>query len=211
MSNIIALCGPDGTGKSTLANATKKHGFLVEYGGKKSNHRLFFTMPVLSIYHILKNNRMDRAAYLYLNIVFYPVEYIENILRVLDASEACKNGNNVIFDRFVIDRIWRSYLETDYVFPASLLVSFFNFIYAYIYMNAFPKIDGYVFLLPPSDVIIERQPNDYDSFQDCENIRSAYYKVAKELENQGENVLIIESDLDMATTECRFIEWFNSI
>ncbi len=211
MSNIIALCGPDGAGKSTLANISKKRGFLVEYGGKKSNHRLFFTMSVLSVYRTLKNKRMDRAAYLFLNIIFYPIEYIENMLRLRDASKACKNGNNVIFDRFVIDRIWRSYLETDYIYSTSLLVYLFNYIYAFIYMNAFPKIDGYVFLLPPSDVIIERRPNDYDSLQDCKNIRSAYYKVAKELENQGENVLIIESDLDRTTTECRFIEWFNSI
>ena len=211
MAKIIAICGPDGAGKTTLSTELKKEGFHREYGGKKQNHSLFITQYFIKVHDLIKRKKMDRLGFLYLNIVFYPLEYIEHRLRLRKALDSRRKGYDVVFDRFVVDRMWRFKLDEGPNKFAEYIKWFFYRFYYTIYMNWFPRIDAYVFLLPPTDELLKRQPSDYSTTNESENIRSAYKSIADELEDDGENILVIDSNLDVNENKSTVMKWFNNL
>ena len=202
MSYIISLCGPDGVGKSTLANYLSKNQWTVQYGGKKSNHTLVVTKVLFNIHLFLKRTRLYRLNLVFLYFIFYPFEFLENLSRIKFSK---KLNTNVVFDRFVVDRIWKAFLKNN---SSQKKLPLLDKFYAFIYLKCFPSIDGYVFLLPDADVIFERDKEFYKNRQTCKEIRDAYEETAGELAKTGKKVLVIQSTLTPQEIYCKINHWF---
>lgn len=212
MTSVIAICGPDGAGKSTLSNKLDLIGFETQYGGKKAGHRLFITTTACRFYTII-----DRVfptnyfSHIFLLIFFYPIEYIENIVRVKKAKETASQATPVCFDRFVVDRMWQSYMNASDLTFARRVFNKITGVYGYLYRNYFPSIDGYVFLVPTSDMLLERAPEHYCSETHASQVRSAYLSVATELQSKNENVLIIETKANPEKLLQETVEWVDEM
>ena len=211
MSHVIALCGPDGAGKSTLADQLATVGFEVQYGGKKDNHHLSVTVIAYRIYDFIDTiSASSYFSHLFLLGIFYPIEYAENIIRVRRANDTASQGTPVCFDRFVVDRMWQRYSQNDCSF-AQMVYKRVISIYSHLYLNYFPPIDGYVFLAPSSDVLLDRAPNHYESRNHAKRVRSAYLMVAAELELRDENVLIIDANEEPEKLRQQILDWRDEI
>jgi len=196
----IALCGPDGAGKSTLAAVLEQQGWAVQYGGKKANHILWSTRIAFALHQWLVRRRARWLSPLYLYGVFYPLEYAENRARVRRARRANQNGVNVVFDRFVVDRMWRVFSPRHH---------YGDRVYHCLYRSHFPAIDAYVFLLPPAAVLMERAP--YHSSEQCEAMRTAYQQVAEILADGGQEVLVLPELREPEQLSSELQEWIDGL
>jgi len=210
MSIVIAVCGPDGAGKSTLTTKLSNSGFETYYGGKKSGHHLTVTSVAHHIYKQI-DHFSSKLAHLYLLLCFYPIEYIENRARVRNATNAAANGTKVCFDRFVVDRMWQRYISNENHSFAEKKFNELVGIYGYLYRNWFPSIDGYIFLVPPADTLFDRVPEFYESRQHAVQIRNAYVSVATELQNNNKNVFIISEIEEPEELEQKILIWIAEI
>jgi len=182
--NIFAICGPDGSGKTVLTENIGIMDYNVIYCGKKSNTNLLLTRLLNTMYIYLKKHRPSIMSELFLYFLLYPVEYFDYLIKLISAK---KHYKTIIYERYIVDRMWRKF----YKGRRRKLFKVLDNIIFIIYWLFFPKIEGYVFLIPESNVLYSRRADEYKSIEDCKNVRNAYLDLSEKMKKKY-NIIVIQ-------------------
>ncbi|MAE94847.1 MAG: hypothetical protein CL910_09320 [Deltaproteobacteria bacterium] len=188
---IVAICGPDGVGKSTLVSELQRllpgGRVSVMYGGKKANHQLWTTPLALWILETMRRiPGVRRLARFYQTVVFQPLEFFENRARWASARREAEQREFVLFDRFVVDRMWRHHVSK--AGRSLVKVNPGDRFFYWLYESHFPSPHAYLFLAPTPELMFERAPGEYGSLDHAIAVGLAYDALAESLAARGRRV-----------------------
>jgi len=197
----IAIVGPDGAGKTSVANQLQQllPQSKVVYAGKSHNHHLFITKWTYQFWQWTKKLRMPILYQLVRFFLFYPVEYIENLARF----QRVKDKKIIIYDRHPIDRMIMIY---EYLSKYPDSAKFFNTQYFLLrwcnwwYRVFFPKIEQIYCLLPEPALCWQRSGGHYLNPAEAQWKIDAYRQAVIQLV-QRQPVSIIEITPELTINE----------
>jgi len=181
---IIALTGPDGSGKSSICSMLKKNYPRSEiiYAGK-SNFRLPITSFALNLW--VQSRKLGLfISLLVQNFVYYPIEYLDSIIKF---SYADARHRHVFFDRHPIDRMImlhtlrlrrdaKRVTLTSYVVQYPLL-----WFWGKVYKLFFPRIDIVFVLTPCPELCFDRSEGQYPDLTEAKIKVRSYFLAMSEL------------------------------
>lgn len=187
----IALVGPDGAGKTSVAQALLQmipQAALV-YAGKSHNHWLPTTRWTYRLWQWLKQARLPLLPQLARFFLFYPAEFVENLVRFRRPGA----GQIVIYDRHPIDRMIMVY---EYQNSRSTPPGWFSQYPALRWYNCwyhrfFPAIEQVYCLLPEPALCWQRADGHYRNPTEAGWKIEAYRQAARQLA-QRQPVQIID-------------------
>lgn len=183
----IAIVGPDGSGKTTTVNHlhSKLPNSKIIYAGKNKNHKFFLTTITLWIWNMSKKTRNNLIINTCRFFIFYPAEYIENLIRF-----SFKNKKNIyIYDRHPIDRMIMVY-EHDLKKEKNTTRFLFN-IWNKVYYLFFVRINAIYMLIPDSELCFKRSNGQYKNLTEVIYKLDAY-KYASEKLKEKQRIVNIE-------------------
>ena len=185
----IAIAGPDGSGKSTLCKKLNEHyvNSKVIHAVKHSDH---FLITTTWGYRLLKKSKSYGIIIERLTkyLIFYPLEYIENLRRFIF------NENIHIYDRHPIDRVILKFefkLKRNKKKYNTILYRFellMMSIWGWIYLNLFPKVEYLIVLLPTPKLCFERANGHYKTEAKASVKIEAYQKAIERYKKNSHNV-----------------------
>ena len=198
----IAIVGPDGAGKTSTVDylQTKIANSRIIYAGKNRNHCLVTTSLALALWNLSIKHAGKRAVRFSRFFIFYPFEYIENIINfgIRDANRTW------LFDRHPVDRM---IMLHEYIalqcprYPRQCKKKMEYYLLKalnYFYSRFFLKVDCMFFLLPEADICFERSHGQYANPERAQIKIQAYRRAARQLRNSQR---VRELNLRSETTE----------
>lgn len=181
---IIALTGPDGSGKSSICSLLKKHYPQAEiiYAGKSD-----FRFPITSLALNLWIHSRKLGSFISLlvqNFVYYPIEYLDSLIKFINAD--ARHGH-VFFDRHPIDRMimlhtLRLRRDAQRIALTSYVVQYPLFwFWGKIYKLFFPRIDVVIVLTPCLELCFDRSEGQYPDLIEAKIKIRSYFLAMSEL------------------------------
>lgn len=177
----IAIAGPDGAGKTTVCEslAVLLDNAQILYSGKSRGHLLPSTGRALELWK--RSRSAGVPSILGRNLLFYPVEYAENIARL--RFRPAGDIRWVIMDRHPIDRIvmWHDSRRKLMSAPLRLSVAIgaaAASVWSAIYTHKYRGVDQLFVLLPEPDLSFDRSGGQYSSVQQAGERVEAYRSAA---------------------------------
>jgi thymidylate kinase len=205
---IVALLGPDGSGKTTLCadlllelekNSIDTIGI---YGSKKKDQ--FFKLTNLSyefygrLQRLKFKNKMvgGKISSIYMIFVHFPLEFIDNLFLYNNSRKYSNSGYVVVFDRYPIDRILpltQSYLDYNFNGRAKRkMVTIILRFYGFLYWCFFPLPDMTFFLDTDEYTLIQRRGDCYKNGNEAENARATYHELYDMINRKNKDVYLLE-------------------
>jgi hypothetical protein len=184
MSKIIAICGPDGAGKTTLVEELAKRDYKVLNFGRKGEFVFSITKLAFKMYYFLRGKQCGVLSRVWLYFFVYPLEYINNLFKFLYAKRL--SVETTFFDRYDVDRMWRANIKNK-THPLQKILDRMLF---FLYLHFYPRADKYFFLLPDAKILFDRRGNFYKEVDKAKRMRAVYLRVSQILEESGVEVYV---------------------
>lgn len=195
---VIAIVGADGSGKTTLCEQMVRtlgeEGIKVQlrYGSKKADQYFRITSASVGAYFFLKRvnilgcRLLLPIAAIYLYLLHFPLEYVDNLFNCKKAQKVARKGVLLMFDRHAVDRILP--LVTNHtVFSknrafvkrvSGFLAAKIQKLYGYLYFKTIPLPDCIIFLNIDADLLKQRRPDFYTDLGQAHWVRESYIQLS---------------------------------
>jgi len=185
---ILAIVGPDGSGKSSLVDGLRKKidKFSLVYCGRKNFH-----YKHLEIFDRFISNIPSFLFFIKIFLrycIYYPIEFID-IRKRLSQANLDNNGENIIIcERFFVDRAIRYYelCELRKMRRIRAVTFFYEYLFSWIakkiYLNYLKKTEiSFVFLSVNHLELFSRNKFDYRNIDEAQAKSVAYEKIFHEM------------------------------
>jgi hypothetical protein len=211
-----AILGPDGSGKST--SVLQLHDFFNEnnnrarcvYGSKKEEQFFALTKKSYKVYNFLLSapipNSVNFLAQLYLIIIHYNIEFIDNFFKVR-YFDPIKLNTIIIYDRYPYDRLlpltrsYFSFKDKSFVYKCIvyILIAPFLKLNAYAYKLFFKKPNLVIILDVKPKELMKRRPQTYHSEYKSHISMKQYHEMESILQEMDVKVKISTNDMLIET------------
>jgi energy-coupling factor transporter ATP-binding protein EcfA2 len=203
---MIAIAGPDGSGKSSVCKALSIciDKSTIIYAGKRDFVLRSTSFGLSTWIKIKKFGTIPSLIAQY--FLYFPLEYIENLIRFRGNT---KSGITRIYDRHPLDRVMMKYeLRNRFNIGEVKKRRFYfeyplRYLWAFLYIQFFPVIDRVYVLLPDPNLCFERSGGQYKNLSDAYIRVDSYKEAVKFWGSHQKQFLPIQVNSDMSVADIR--------